>query len=143
MPLAVASPFEQYRRHGEVVGVGDLQVGRLAGDDHDGAAEPFHERGEVSDRDRRVDRAPRRVVAPGVEAEMLLVALDRSGVEAAAGSACSSGAIDPSHVLSAMGMTRERALSSVRFSLGWASTDADVDAALAIVPDAVARLRAA
>ena len=83
------------------------------------------------------------VAVEAVEAETLLVALDRAGVEAAAGSACSSGAIDPSHVLTAMGLPRERALSSVRFSLGWASTAADVDAALAVVPDVVTRLRAA
>ncbi|MFM7225078.1 MAG: cysteine desulfurase family protein, partial [Actinomycetota bacterium] len=80
---------------------------------------------------------------PGVEAETLLVALDRAGIEAAAGSACSSGAIDPSHVLTAMGLPRPRALASVRFSLGWASTAADVDAALVIVPAVVAGMRAA
>ena len=78
-----------------------------------------------------------------VEAETLLVALDQQGVMAASGSACSSGAVDPSHVLLAMGMPRERALSSVRFSLGYASTRADVDAALAIVPEVVAKLRVA
>ena len=76
-----------------------------------------------------------------VEAETLLVALDQQGVMAAAGSSCSSGAIDPSHVLLAMGMTRDRALSSVRFSLGYASTAADVDTALAVVPEVVAKLR--
>ncbi|MDQ1474939.1 MAG: cysteine desulfurase [Actinomycetota bacterium] len=77
-----------------------------------------------------------------VEAETLLVALDQQGVMAASGSACSSGAVDPSHVLLSMGMARDRALSSVRFSLGYASTRADVDAALAIVPEVVAKLRA-
>jgi cysteine desulfurase len=79
----------------------------------------------------------------GVEAETLLVALDQLGVMAAAGSSCSSGAIDPSHVLLAMGMPRERALSSIRFSLGYASTAADVDTALAVVPEVVAKLRVA
>ena len=78
-----------------------------------------------------------------VEAETLLVALDQQGIMAASGSACSSGAVDPSHVLLAMGMPRDRALSSVRFSLGYATTQADVDAALAIVPEVVAKLRAA
>lgn len=77
----------------------------------------------------------------GVEAETLLVALDQEGVYAASGSACSSGAIDPSHVLLAMGMPRDRALSSVRFSLGYATTDADVADALATVPEVVAKLR--
>jgi len=61
---------------------------------------------------------------------------------AASGSACSSGAVDPSHVLLSMGTTRDHALSSVRFSLGYASTEADVDAALAVVPEVVAKLRA-
>jgi cysteine desulfurase len=82
------------------------------------------------------------VAFDGVEAETLLVALDEQGVYAASGSACSSGAIDPSHVLLAMGMPRERALSSVRFSLGYASTDADVDEALAVIPEIVEKLRA-
>jgi cysteine desulfurase len=78
-----------------------------------------------------------------VEAETLLVALDQLGVYAASGSACSSGAIDPSHVLLAMGMPRDAALSCVRFSLGYASTDGEVDEALRVVPEAVAKLRAA
>ena len=80
---------------------------------------------------------------PGVEAETLLVALDREGIEAASGSACSSGAIDPSHVLVAMQLPAALARASVRFSLGYASTAADVDAALTVIPRAVARLRAA
>jgi cysteine desulfurase len=78
---------------------------------------------------------------PGTEAETLLVALDDEDVYAASGSACSSGSIDPSHVLLAMGMPRERALASVRFSFGWASTPADVDRAADVVPRAVQRLR--
>jgi cysteine desulfurase len=78
-----------------------------------------------------------------VEAETLLVALDQLGVYAASGSACSSGAIDPSHVLLAMGMPRERALSCVRFSLGYASTPDDIEEAVALIPEAVAKLRAA
>lgn len=78
---------------------------------------------------------------PGVEAEALLVALDLAGVCAAAGSSCSSGATEPSHVLEAMGLSREDALASIRLSLGFASTDADVDAALAAIPAAVERLR--
>ena len=79
----------------------------------------------------------------GVEAETLLVLLDEQGVCAASGSACSSGAIDPSHVLVAMGMPRDRALGSIRLSLGYASTEADVDRALDVIPAAVARLRSA
>lgn len=79
----------------------------------------------------------------GLESETLLVALDAVGVYAASGSACSSGAVDPSHVLLAMGLERAHALSCVRFSLGWASTRADVERALAAVPEAVAKLAGA
>ncbi len=79
---------------------------------------------------------------PGVEAETLLVALDRLGVLAAAGSSCSSGATEPSHVLAAMGLPRERALASIRLSLGFASTDVDVDTALAVIPATIDQLRA-
>jgi len=78
----------------------------------------------------------------GIESESLLVLLDEQGVCAAAGSSCSSGATEISHVLAAMGMTRADAGASIRLSLGYASTDADVDRALAVIPDAVARLRA-
>jgi cysteine desulfurase len=79
---------------------------------------------------------------PGLEAEALLLTLDRDGLAAAAGSSCSSGATEPSHVLAAMGLARGDAISSIRLSLGYASTDADVDTALAVIPPAVAQLRA-
>lgn len=78
---------------------------------------------------------------PGIESEALLVLLDEAGVYASAGSACASGAIEPSHVLTAMGIDRDDALSAVRFSLGWSTTDDDIDLALAAVPVAVGRLR--
>jgi cysteine desulfurase len=81
------------------------------------------------------------VHVPAVEAETLLVAKDQEGVHAAAGSSCSSGASEPSHVLVAMGLPRERALSSIRLSLGYASTPADIDRALEVVPLLVSRLR--
>ncbi len=79
---------------------------------------------------------------PGVESEALLVMMDQRELYAAAGSSCSSGATEISHVLAAMGMDRDAATSSIRLSLGYASTDADVDAALAVIPRAVAQLRA-
>jgi cysteine desulfurase len=69
------------------------------------------------------------------------VLLDEAGVYASAGSACASGAVEPSHVLTAMGIPHDDALAAVRFSLGWSSTDADVDLALRAVPAAVERLR--
>jgi cysteine desulfurase len=77
----------------------------------------------------------------GVESESLLILLDAEGVYASAGSACQSGAIEPSHVVTAMGLSRERALGSLRLTLGVTTTDADVDLALRAVPAAVARLR--
>jgi cysteine desulfurase len=77
---------------------------------------------------------------PGIEAETLLVALDQHDVYASSGSACGSGAIDPSHVLLAMGVDADRAAASIRFSLGYATTADDIDAALAVVPEAVNRL---
>ena len=79
----------------------------------------------------------------GMEAEALLVALDDADVYAAAGSSCSSGATEPSHVLAAMGVPRTDALSSVRLTLGPWSTTADVDRALVVIPAAVSQLRAA
>ena len=77
----------------------------------------------------------------GVESEALLMLLDGAGVYASAGSACASGAVEPSHVLAAMGVARERALGSLRLTLGRDTTAADVDLALAVIPRAVARLR--
>ncbi len=77
----------------------------------------------------------------GIESESLLVLLDDAGVCASAGSACASGAMEPSHVLVAMGIERHRALGSLRLSLGHTTTADDVDLALKVIPDAVARLR--
>jgi cysteine desulfurase len=80
---------------------------------------------------------------PGVESESLLILLDDAGVCASAGSACASGAIEPSHVLVAMGVPAGEALGSLRLSLGATTTGDDIDLALKVVPDAVARLRGA
>jgi cysteine desulfurase len=79
---------------------------------------------------------------PGVEAEALLVLLDQAGVSAAAGSSCTSGATEPSHVLESMDLSRPDALASIRLSLGYDSTDADVDVALDAIEGAVSQLRA-
>jgi cysteine desulfurase len=78
---------------------------------------------------------------PGVDSESMLFLLEKGEVFASAASSCSSGAVEPSHVLAAMGVPRSLAQGSLRLSLGWASTDADVDRALAVVPPAVERLR--
>jgi cysteine desulfurase len=77
----------------------------------------------------------------GVEQEELLVLLDRDGVCASAGSACASGAIEPSHVLLAMGVSPAAAGSAIRFSLGYTTTETDVDQAVEVVVNAVGRLR--
>jgi cysteine desulfurase len=77
----------------------------------------------------------------GIESEALLVLLDDAGVYASAGSACTSGAMEPSHVLVAMGIDRRRALGSLRLSLGETTTDDDIDLALKVIPDIVAHLR--
>ena len=78
----------------------------------------------------------------GVESEALLVLLDAAGVCASAGSACASGAVDPSHVLAAIGMTRDRAVGALRLSLGTGTSEAHVALALEAIPPAVERLRA-
>ncbi len=83
------------------------------------------------------------VCVEGIEAEALLFLLDAAGISASAASSCASGAAEPSHVLAAMGLSRELAGGSLRLSLGWPTTDADVDLALEVVPAAVAQLRAA
>jgi len=76
-----------------------------------------------------------------VEAEALVIALDLKGLAVSGGSACQSGSTEPSHVLLAMGLSVARARASVRFSLSRLTTEDDVDAALALVPAAVERLR--
>jgi cysteine desulfurase len=77
----------------------------------------------------------------GVEAELLLIALDLEGIAVSTGSACSSGTLEPSHVLTAMGLSASRARTSLRFSLGADTTDADIDAVLARIPALVDKLR--
>jgi cysteine desulfurase len=76
-----------------------------------------------------------------IEGEAMVIALDLKGLAVSTGAACSSGAIEPSHVLTAMGLRPDRARASIRFSLGKQNTPADVDFALALVPETVARLR--
>ena len=80
---------------------------------------------------------------PHVESEALLFLLDEDGVCASAASACASGAHQASHVLAAMGIGPELGAGALRLSLGWTSTDADVDHALRAIPAAVGRLRGA
>ena len=76
-----------------------------------------------------------------VEAESLLIALDLEGIAVSTGSACSSGTLEPSHVLKAMGFNAHRAQNSIRFSLGASSTDAEIDRVIAVLPKMVEKLR--
>jgi cysteine desulfurase len=95
------------------------------------------------------ETADRKVVLPGhchlcfagVDREELLVLLDEEGVCVSAGAACASGALEPSHVLAAMGVAADDARGAIRFSLGHTTTAADVERALAVVGRAVSRLR--
>ena len=76
-----------------------------------------------------------------VEAESLLIAHDLEGVAVSTGSACSSGTLEPSHVLKAMGFNAHRTQNSIRFSLGAANTEAEVDRVIAVLPRIVEKLR--
>jgi cysteine desulfurase len=76
-----------------------------------------------------------------IDGEALVIALDLKGLAVSTGAACSSGAIEPSHVLTAMGVTADRARASLRFSLGKQNTENEIDFALQLVPPTVARLR--
>jgi cysteine desulfurase len=76
-----------------------------------------------------------------IEAESLLIGLDLAGIAVSTGSACSSGTLEPSHVLKAMGFPAHRTQNSIRFSLGTANTDADVDRVLEVLPGVVEKLR--
>lgn len=77
----------------------------------------------------------------GIEAESLLIALDLEGFAVSTGSACSSGALEPSHVLRAMGLPAHRTQNSIRFSLGLGNTEAEVDQLLAALPSIADKLR--
>jgi cysteine desulfurase len=78
---------------------------------------------------------------PGVESEALLFLLERGEVSASAASSCASGAVQASHVLEAMGIDSETARGSLRLSLGWSTTEGEIDEALTVIPAAVERLR--
>ena len=78
---------------------------------------------------------------PGIEGEALIISLDLKGLACSTGAACSSGAVEPSHVLTAIGLPAAAARASIRFSLGRHTTEAEIDAALEIVPAAIAQLR--
>jgi cysteine desulfurase len=76
-----------------------------------------------------------------VEAESLLIALDLEGIAVSTGSACSSGTLEPSHVLKAMGLGSHRAQNSIRFSLGAGNIEEDIDRVIRVLPGIVEKLR--
>jgi cysteine desulfurase len=82
------------------------------------------------------------IMFAGIEGEALVIALDLKGLACSVGAACSSGAVEPSHVLTAIGLTQEEAKSSLRFSLGRRTTESEIDFALEVILSAVAQLRA-
>ena len=97
-------------------------------------------RGTVGTRNSRL-RNTSNLLFPGLSAEALVIALDMKGIAVSTGSACSSGSIEPSHVLLAMGRSREEARSSVRFSFGRYNTREDVNRLLDAVIACVRQIR--
>jgi cysteine desulfurase len=89
------------------------------------------------------ERAPHilNLSVAGTDSEALLMHLDLAGVAASSGSACSTGAVEPSHVLTAMGVPRELALGAIRFSFGRESTPAEVERVADVMPEVVAKVR--
>jgi cysteine desulfurase len=81
------------------------------------------------------------ITFPGIEGEALIISLDLKGLACSTGAACSSGAVEPSHVLTAIGLPAAEARASIRFSLGRHTTETEIDAALEIVPASVSQLR--
>ena len=122
-------------RHDDAVRVADLRD-RLA----DGLAATVPGVVETGDRADRV-AGILHLRIDGIESEAAVVLLDEAGIAASAGAACSSGAVEPSHVLESMGLDRRQASSGLRFSLGVTTSGQDVDHALARVPGVVDRLR--
>jgi cysteine desulfurase len=157
-PMLYGGSHERSRRAGTenvpgIVGLGKAAELAVAGFEHD------DDRNMAAARDRlerelldieatglNAEDAPRvpntaNIYFDGIEGEALVIALDLKGLAVSTGAACSSGAIEPSHVLTAMGLSRDRAKASIRFSLGKQNTAEDVDFALGLIPETVARLR--
>jgi len=158
-PLFYGGRHERSRRAGTenvpgIVGLG--KAAELALE----ALEPGEERNMAALRDRlqqgilthideagvNGDGAPRvpnttNIFFDHIEGEAMVIALDQKGLAISTGAACSSGALEPSHVLVAMGLPGGRARASIRFSLGKQNTAEDVEFALALVPETVSRLR--
>jgi cysteine desulfurase len=159
-PYLIGGPQERGRRGGtenvaSIIGFGraaELALAHL--DDENTRVRGLRDRlentilGAISNTIRTGAREPRlpntsNIAFDGVEAEGILMALDQLGICASSGSACTTGSLHPSHVLTAMGVKPARAKGCVRFSLGIYNTDEEVDYVLKHIPGVIARLRAA
>ena len=156
-PMFYGGSHERSRRAGTenvpgIVGLGkaaeSARVGIERGDEKIAAARDHLERELLKIEATGLNgggapRAPNttNIYFDGIEGEALVIALDLKGLAVSTGAACSSGAIEPSHVLTAMGLRTDRAKASIRFSLGKQNTTEDIEFTLAIVPETVSRLR--
>lgn len=147
--MAAAALDTLEERAEQVVRVGALRdalveglVSRLPGTRESGTVESETVESETVARARVAKTANiAHLCFEGIESEALLFLLEKEDIMASAAASCSSGAMEPSHVLAAMGFSRELAGGSLRLSLGYTTTEADVEAALAAIPPAVHRLR--
>lgn len=158
-PMLYGGTHERHRRAGTENVAGIVGLGKAAE-----IAKQSLENGDVTRlgelRDRLQESVLKNVEATGVngegaprvptttniyfdciEGEALVIALDLKGLSVSTGAACSSGKIEPSHVLVAMGLPHERARASIRFSLGKQTKEEDIDFAISMIPETVARLR--
>lgn len=158
-PRFFGGSHERSRRAGTenvpgIVGLGKAaeiaMQGFTGGDDHKIAALRDHLESEILEKIEAAgvngDGAPRvpntaNIYFDYIEGEALIIALDLKGLAVSTGAACSSGAIEPSHVLTAMGLRPDRARASIRLSLGKQNTPDDVEFAIRLLPASVARLR--
>ena len=135
--MAVAARSTATERAAEIARLGALRDRLLDG--LLGSIDGLVETGGADRSDRAAGIA--HMCIPGVESEALLFLLEREDVSASAASSCASGAVQSSHVLAAMAVDDDLARGSLRLSLGHATTDSEIDDALAVIPAAVARLR--
>ncbi len=157
-PLLLGGSHERGRRAGTenvpgIVGVGKAcELAREALKDMDTRVRALRDRLEQTILDQipqsavngsRTERAPHvaNISFRGVEGEALLISLDFQGVAVSTGSACSSGSLEPSHVLKALGQSSDLIRGSIRFSLSRMTTDEDIDYVLEVLPPTVARIR--
>ena len=150
-PISYGGHHERERRPGTENVPGAVAFGRAADLDFPGLA-PLRDRLELAVLDRipntrvnghRTHRTPNttNITFDGIEGEALVIALDLRGFAVSSGAACSSGAVEPSHVLTAIGLSKQQARSSLRFSLGLGNTMDQIDALVEALTAAVSHLR--